>query len=252
MFFVLSKLLISFVSPICWIVFFLIIGFFTKRRRLKKVSFGISLIIFFIFSNPFLLSRFARWWDVKETKLSSGSKYSCAIVLGGFASEDYNGNGYFNSTSDRFIQSLKLKAEGKISHLLISGGNSGLLPTDFRESEWVASQLKDFNIPDSNILIEKQSRNSFENALFSKKILDSVHLKPPYILVTSAFHMRRALFTFKKLGVDVIPFPCNYIAGMSKTSFESFIPDISTLTTWGYYLKEIIGYATYSIRKNNG
>ncbi len=249
MFFVLSRLLIFFLSPLLWVLIFMIIGFITKRKKLKKICLRISLVIFILFSNPFLLDQFARFWDAKETCLPPGRYYSCAIVLGGFASEDYKGNGYFNSTSDRFIQLIKLKAEGKVSHLLISGGNSRLLPTDFRESDWVASQLKDFNIPDSNILIENQSRNSFENALYSKRILDSVHLSPPYILVTSAFHMRRALYTYKKMGVDVMPFPCNYIAGKNKTSCGSFVPDISTLITWDYYLKEVVGYAVYFIAK---
>ncbi len=249
MFFVLSKLIVYFLSPIFWIILFLTFGFFTKRQRLKKISYRISFVIFIIFSNPFLLNQFARWWDTKETKLPANSKYSCAIVLGGFVSEDYNGNGYFNSTCDRFIQLLKLKAEGKVSNLLISGGNAKLLPTDFRESDWVASQLKDFNIPDSNILIENRSRNSFENALFSKRILDSAHLNPPYILVTSAFHMRRALSTYKKSGIDVIPFPCNYIAGKGKTTLGDFIPSISSLGTWYYYIKEVVGYAVYFVTK---
>ncbi len=249
MFFVLSKLIGCFLSPLFWIVLFLAIGFFTKRKRLKKTSYGLSLVVFLIFSSPFLLSQFARFWDAKETKLPSGVKYSCAIVLGGFASEDYNGNGYFNATSDRFIQLIKLKTEGKVSHLLVSGGNAKLLPTDFRESDWVASQLKDFNIPDSDIIIENQSRNSFENAFFSKKLLDSAHLPPPYILITSAFHMRRALSTYKKIGLDVIPFPCNYIAGKGAIGPGDFIPSISTFGTWYYYIKEIVGVAVYSITK---
>ena len=249
MFFVLSKLLNFLLSPLFWIILFLAIALATKRRGIKKFCLRVSLVIFLIFSNPFLLSQFARRWDFKETKLPSGSEYSCAIVLGGFVSEDYNGNGYFNSTSDRFIQLLKLKAEGKVSHLLISGGNSRLLPTGFKESDWVASQLKDFNIPDSSIIIENRSRNSFENALFSKELLDSAHLKPPYILVTSAFHMRRALSTYEKMGVHVIPFPCNYIAGKSSIGIEDFIPSLSTFGTWHFYIKEVVGYVVYSITK---
>ena len=249
MFFLFSKLLNFLLVPIFWVLLFIAIGFFTKRKRLKKISYGVSLVIFFLFSIPFFLNQFARWWDVREAQLSAGTRYSCAIVLGGFVSEDYNGQGYFNGTSDRFIQFLKLKAEGKVSRLLISGGSSRLLPTDFRESDWVASQLKDFNVQDSNILIENQSRNSFENALFSKKLLDSARLKPPYILVTSAFHMRRALSTYKKMGVDVVAFPCNFIAGKGKTDIGDFIPSLGTFGTWYYYIKEVVGSAVYTINK---
>ncbi len=249
MFFVLSKLFSYFISPFFWIVLFLIAGLVTKKQQLRKICLRTSLILFLIFSNPFLLSRVARWWDLKETQLPEGKTYSCAIVLGGFASEDYDGSGYFNSTSDRFIEVAKLKAEGKVSHILISGGNSMLIPTAFRESDWVASQLRAFNVPDSNILVENQSRNSFENALFSKKVLDSARLPPPYILVTSAYHMRRALYIYKKMGIDVIPYPCNYIAGKGKTTLSDFIPDMGTIGTWTFYVKEMVGYVVYTFKK---
>ena len=249
MFFILSKLFTFLLAPLFWILLFLAIGFFSKKRRLKKSSFITATVIFLFFSIPFFLVEYARWWDYKQTELPAGKTYSCAIVLGGFVSEDYEGNGYFNSTSDRFIQLIKLKAEGKVSHLLVSGGNAKILPTDFRESDWVATQLRDFNIPDSNILIENRSRNSYENALFSKQLLDSAHLPPPYILITSGYHMRRALATYKKMGLDVVSYPCNYIAGKGKISIDDFIPSISNFGPWYYYIKELVGYAVYSITK---
>lgn len=208
-----------------------------------------ATVIFLFFSIPFFLIEYARWWDYKQRDLPAGKTYSCAIVLGGFASEDYEGNGYFNSTSDRFIQLIKLKAEGKVTHLLVSGGNAKILPTDFRESDWVATQLKDFNIPDSNVLVENRSRNSYENALFSKRLLDSAHLPPPYVLITSGYHMRRALATYKKMGLDVVPYPCNYIAGKGKIGIDDFVPSISNFGPWYYYIKELVGYAVYTITK---
>jgi uncharacterized SAM-binding protein YcdF (DUF218 family) len=250
MFFVFSKILIYLLAPITWILIFLVIGVVTKKPKLKKYSFRISLILFILFSNPFLLNSFAKWWDVKETSLPEGTNYSCVIVLGGFTSEDANGNGYFSVAADRFIQAVKLKAQGKVDRILISGGNGNLLPSDFRESDWVASQLRTLRIPDSTILAENRSRNSYENALFSKKLLDSAGLKPPYLLITSAFHMRRAFSTYRKNGVNVIPFPCNYIAGRGKTLFSDFIPSAWTLATWQVYIKEIVGYGVYAIKNN--
>lgn len=96
MFFVFSKILIYFLAPITWILIFLILGFLTKNPRLKKYSFLASFFFFILFSNPFLLNRFARWWDVKETSLPSSAMYSCVIVLGGFTAEDEHRNGYFS------------------------------------------------------------------------------------------------------------------------------------------------------------
>ncbi len=250
MFFFLSKILTYFLAPVVWIIVFIIIGLIIKRTRTKRLFFSFSLILFLIFSNQFLLNHFAKMWDVKPTTLPSDAKYSAAIILGGYSSEDANQDGYFNVAADRFIEAIKLKTEGKVTHLLISGGSGKLYPTDFRESDWVLTQLRDFKIPDSSILVENRSRNSYENALFSKNILDRVRLKPPYILVTSAYHMRRALYIYKKKGVDVIPYPCNYIAGRSKTSFTDFIPSAGTLSDWEIYIKEMVGYAMYAVFKN--
>src|SRR5438309_12050124 len=95
MFFVLSKMFVYFLKPVIWIFIFFIIGLVTKKPRLKKYCLRISLILFILFSNTFLLNQFAKLWDVKETALPDYSTYSCAIVFGGFASEDTHQNGYF-------------------------------------------------------------------------------------------------------------------------------------------------------------
>jgi uncharacterized SAM-binding protein YcdF (DUF218 family) len=181
--------------------------------------------------------------------LPKGSHYSAAIVLGGFASEDFHGHGYFNTTSDRFIQALKLKLNGTVSHILISGGNSSLLSTDFRESDWVTQELEEFQVPDSVILNENRARNSFENATYSMRILDSLDLRPPYVLITSAYHMKRATLVFKKMNIPIVPYPCNYIAGMGRTDLGDFIPSFGVLGTWEMYLKELIGYWVYYFTK---
>jgi uncharacterized SAM-binding protein YcdF (DUF218 family) len=162
-------------------------------------------------------------------------------VLGGFTGEDANGNGFFNTAADRFIEGLKLIVTGKASHILITSGNGNLLHDKFAEADWVKTQLKAFKVPDSCVLIENKSRNTIENAAFSKTIIAARHLPPPYLLVTSAFHLRRSLGIFKKAKLEVVPYPCNYMAGNGKTSPDSFIPSVEPLYKWNIYIKEVIG-----------
>ena len=103
-------------------------------------------------------------------------------------------------------------------------------------------ELKKFNLPDSTILIEQESRNTFENATFSKKLLTQKHLLPPYLLVTSAWHMRRAQYIFKKEGLDVIP--CSSGLSTSNKRFtpdDYFMPDAVVLAGWNQYFKEVVG-----------
>jgi uncharacterized SAM-binding protein YcdF (DUF218 family) len=164
--------------------------------------------------------------------------------LGGFSSKNRTGQGIFTISADRFIQGLKLINTGEVSHILITGGNGELIPDSFTEGDWVKTQLKIFKVPDSCVLIENRSRNTIENAAFTKPILQKAGLQPPYILVTSAFHMRRSLGIFKATGINVIPYPCNYLPGTDSDSsifIGDFIPDGSILGTWDYYIKEALG-----------
>ena len=248
MFFILSKLFIYFIYPITWVIVLCIAGLIVKDERRKRRLFKASFITLIIFSNPFLFSQWARRWDFPPASLPGSAHYTCAILLGGFTGEDNHQQGYFTGGADRFIEAAELKDKGTVSHILMTGGNPGLLPTQYREADWVSLQIKNLNIPDSCIFIEHDSRNSFENAQFSKRILDSAKLPPPYLLVTSAYHMRRAYYIFRKMGVEVIPFPCNYVAGRDKTSFSSFIPSAGVLTGWEVYIKEMIGLIAYHFK----
>lgn len=241
MYFILSKLLYIFILPFTWFLAFFITALIVKDRKLKRRFLLISATLLFIFSNPFLFDQFANHWDIKPVPLKKFGPYSCAIVLGGFSGEGANGKGRFTGAADRFIQGLELLATGKVSHILISSGNGSLMPTKFREADWVKTQLQQLKVPDSCILIENRSRNTIENAAFSKLILNKSHLQPPYILVTSAFHMRRSLGIFKKAKIDVVPYPCDYTAGSGNFSLDEFVPDSGVFGGWNYYIKEVIG-----------
>ena len=91
------------------------------------------------------------------------------------------------------------------------------------------------------MLIESNSRNTIENAVFSKPILEKSGLKPPYILITSDFHMRRAAMIFRHEGYDIIADPVS--SGENDGfSFGDIIPDAETLSACTIYLKEGVGY----------
>lgn len=195
-----------------------------------------------IFTNQWLLYLFAKNWDVREEPLEKDRLYSAVIVLGGFSGEDKDGNGVFNSYSDRFIQGLELKKQNKASHILISSGNGNLQASSFREATWAKGELKKFNLPDSVILVEQDSRNTFENASFSKRLLEQKHLSPPYLLVTSAWHMRRAQYIFKKEGLNVVACSSGMTYINKKLTLDAyFMPDTDSLNRWGLYLKEVVG-----------
>ncbi|RYZ99052.1 MAG: YdcF family protein [Sphingobacteriaceae bacterium] len=240
MYFVLSKILLVFIFPLTWIIVLLLAAFIVKKPTLKYRLLITAVLFLLIFTNPFLLGRVINCWDIPPQLANNKNTYSAAIILGGYASEDAAGRGHFNTSADRFIQAVKLKHTGKIEYLVITGGNASLNPTAFREGEWVRSQLPIFHIPDNAVLMENRSRNTIENAAYAKQLLNSNKLKPPYLLVTSAFHMRRAMYIFKKAGVQVEPYSCDYTSGHT-ISVADFIPDAATLSIWNTYIKEMMG-----------
>ena len=244
MYFFFSKVLAFLINPLYWILILLLTGLILKNQKLKKRCFAASAIVFVLFSIPAFLNQFANLWRYPFDRLPAGQKYSCVIVLGGFAGPGGPDTGHFNACADRFIQGLKLKQNGTASHILITSGNSSLLhqKDGFFEADWVKKQLKQFNIADSAVLIEDRSRNTFENAAFTKALLEHAHLKPPYLLVTSDFHMRRAMAIFKKADLAIVPYPCDFFAG-GRFHMAGLIPDVNTLPKWAIYIKELVGYS---------
>jgi uncharacterized SAM-binding protein YcdF (DUF218 family) len=195
-----------------------------------------------------LLDVYARSWQPQPVVLQSNAGYSCGIVAGGFASPDGNANGYFNASSDRFIQTVKLYKQGIIKNIIVSGGNGKQDEKSFREGRWVKDELIAVGIPSTDIYVEDQSDNTAENAENTKHILDSLHLPPPYVLITSAFHMPRASLIFKKAGLNIINFPCIYTTGMGGFSAWDLVPRPSVLLGWDTYLKETLGYFWYKLK----
>ena len=236
-----SSLVSIILSPLNWIIFLLIMGWLFRKPAIRKLAWITAICIFIVFGNSALLNLYAKNWQPQPVAISTLPVYSCGIVPGGFASPDANADGYFNAASDRFIQAVKLYKVGKITHLLISGGNGKENEESFREAAWVKGELQTFGIPDSVIFIEDRSNNTQENAVNSKHLLDSLNLKPPFLLITSAIHIPRAALLFYKAGIPVDLFPCNYTAGRGSFSFWDLLPTISGLFSWDDYLKETVG-----------
>lgn len=244
-----SAVLSFFLSPFNWIIILIIAAYLFRNPSHKKFFKVMALCIFFLFSNTWLLNWYAKQWQLAPASVNKNVIYSCGIVPGGFASPDADGNGYFNATADRFIQAEKLYKLGVIKHILISGGNGKAEDKDFREGAWVKGQLIIMGIPDSVIFVEDRSNDTFDNAFYAKQILDSFQLKPPYLLITSASHMRRATLLFKNAGLNTAAYPCNYVEGKNSFSFLSIVPQLSVLLGWELYLKETAAYLWYKFKK---
>jgi uncharacterized SAM-binding protein YcdF (DUF218 family) len=250
MFFIISKLLAFIIAPIVWVTVLLIWALLTKDPRKKRKVLIITFCVFYFFSNTFILDEFMRKYETPAVQESSlNGKYDAAIVLGGMIAYDPTFiRPQFDRAVDRLMQAVTLYKDGKVRRIFISGGSGSVLEKNVLEGVILKEYLLKLGIPDTSIVIEKYSKNTHENALFSKPILDSLNKNGRYILITSAFHMRRSIRCFEKAGIHVTPFSADRYSGPRKFVFDSmFIPATEALDAWNVLLHEWIGLLTYKI-----
>ena len=108
--------------------------------------------------------------------------------------------------------------------------------------------LKEWGIPGEVILIEGRSRNTYENALETKQILKDKQIDK-ILLVTSAFHMPRALATFRTVGIDAVPSPSSYsIVDYVRPRILDWVPSVGNLVRMQAVIHEKLGILVYRYR----
>jgi len=250
MFFTVSKLLAFLLTPLTWIAALLLVSLFSKNQNWKKKSFLIAVILLIFFSNSFIFDEAMRLWEIPAVKDSElVSPYDAGIVLGSVLSFDPAlDRVQFNGKNDRMMQAVLLYKKGIIKKIFYSGGPGSIEFPGFREGDFVKRYWMNAGIPEQDIIIETDSRNTHENAILSKPLLDQVFPGRKFLLITSAFHMRRSLACFKKAGIAVSPYSTDRHSGKRKFLFDHlFIPNAETLFNWETLMHEVMGYLMYRL-----
>jgi len=250
MFFYLSKILFFLTTPIVWVFVLLLWGVLTKKTIRKKRLIWAAVITFYFFSNPFIADEFVRAYEEETYTYNDITEaFDAVIVLGGFSTEDPSrGQIQFHSSTDRLMAGIKLYKTGKANKLMISSGSGQITKPDEKEALYVKDFLLKIGIPEEDLIIESESKNTHENAVFSAKILNEKIENGSYLLVTSAKHMPRAKRCFTKVGLDVMPFSVDHQAGPRIFTLDHlFIPSAHSLIKWQALIKEWIGFIAYKI-----
>ena len=248
MFFIISKIALFFLQPFNWILFLLAIWYFSKNEKVKKRLLILTALLAIVLSNGFLRNEAELSWQVNKSGVVPGKQYEAGILLGGLSGYDKNQVGHFSGACDMFIETVILYKQGIIKKIVVSSGSAYLFIKAPGEADFLYEKLLASGIPAKDILIENKSRNTFENASFSKHILDSLHLQGPYVLISSAFHLHRALQVFDKAGIKVVPYPCAFNATEKIYSWDDYVwPSLDVLMSWGGLIKEYVGVVMYKI-----
>jgi uncharacterized SAM-binding protein YcdF (DUF218 family) len=253
MFFVLSKILDVVISPLVWIIIlaFWAILIFSKNREKARKLLLISVLSLFFFSNPFIANALMKWWEQPAINANTIQRpYDVGIVLGGsmrFYDKQTN-RVVYSSSVDRLIQALQLYHDKKINKILLSGGSGFVNFQEWKESGLLAEVLLKSGVKPEDILLENNSRNTAENAMMSANILKKQFPNGRFLLITSAFHMKRSLLCFNKAELPVDAFPVDVRSGGEIYTVDRLIqPDAENISTWDIIIHEWVGILMYKL-----
>jgi len=233
------------VSPSIWITFFLVTGLLAKKGKIKNRLLLLSAIFYLFFTNHFIENLLIGNFQSPPVSLSDSAGYSCGILLNGFIVNSGNNNTYFNEAGDRFTQCVELYHRKVIRKIFTVGNN--IEAGRFREADYIKDQLIKSGVKPEDILTDNTSGNTYEGALVCKKTLGS--FKPPFVLITSAYHMPRAKMIFDREKINTIAYPCNYMGLNDKFTVRSLIiPNPEDLFKWQIFLREMVGIVYYKFR----
>ena len=253
MFFILSKLLYFLLQPLNWLIGLPIYAVFTKNARRKRRLLRGCFALLVLITNPFLGNRVFHAFEAEPVSMSAlRDTFDVGIVLGGYT----KGGTYaedrlnFSYAANRLTDAVQAYKRGIVRKLLISGGDGKLIGASYPESELAKTFALDMGVKPEDILIEDNSRNTHENAVFSKQILEKQGITNAKILVfTSASHIPRAIGCFKKIGINGQPFPTSFVANRLNFQLERWlIPDPEIIRNWESFIKEWIGSVVYKIQ----
>lgn len=241
------KLLTWVLSPLALGMFGVLAGgYWVWRDKLRRGlwALAVSVVWLWVWSSPwfFVLFGGALERGFPPADVKTLPKADAIVVLGGGigAKGIYTQYPELNSAADRGWHAARCYHAGKAPVILFSGVGEGPGMKQF---------LMDLGVPAAKIILESESHNTYQNGVFTREKLKEMKAKK-VILVTSAWHMRRSVMTFQRIGVDVIPSGADYEALTVRSALTPrmqayYLPSADCLAKNSAMLKEHIGYWAY-------
>ena len=204
-------------------------------------------LVFWIFcSAPF--SNFLMKGLESEFQIPKNVKGDVIVLLGGGSLKnvpDFSGYGIpTDRMLGRIVTAVRLQKHLDIPIII----SSGKVYKNSISGAFIAKRfLIDLGVKEGQIVIEDKSRDTFENAKYTREIFLRNGYKNP-ILVTSASHLKRSLLAFRKVGFDIMPYPTNFRSMRIRNyHLYSYLPHSSSLMTTSIALHEYLGILFYNL-----
>lgn len=225
-----------------------------RGRRRWSVGCGVAGVgIVLFYSSPLVGAWLLRTLedDFEPIPVAAYPRVDAIVVLGGVTLPPIpprltvEVNGAF----DRLLHGVRLLKAKKAPLLVLSGGViPSLTGSDLPEAERLRTLARELGVRDESLLLESESRNTHENAVFTASLLRKRNLNPRILLVTSASHMSRSVAAFRGEELVVIAAPTDIRSVPRPFTLARVIPSADALQQSSIALKEYIGWWVYWLR----
>ena len=252
--YLLSKLLPLAVLPLGLSLILLVVGLI-GRWRWPVIA---SLLLMWVFSLGLVSQGLWRWLEAPwQRRAATAAPRADAIVVLSGGRHPAPGAARVSEWEDpdRFLAGLDLYRAGKAPRLLFTGGASPFRPGQPPEGQRYLQEALQLGIPAAAMASTPTVANTAEEAIAIRRLLAPTSsplsaASPRILLVTSAFHMRRAQRLFGREGLQVLPFPVDFQArgrwaGPLWRDPTQWFPSARALDDSSRALRELIGRLVY-------
>lgn len=251
--FVAAKLLAFLTQPLAWVALLLLTALTCLHKWpawSRRLGWSALILLLMLGWEPLpdtLLRRLEAQYPALNAQTNL-TPYAGVVVLGGALESAYvwttPGQSALNDAAERMTEVLPLLRQQPGLRVLFTGGEGELLGGDLPEAERARRFFMAQGVTPGQLLLESASRTTFENAVLSKTVV-GVDATRPWLLVTSAWHMPRAMASFQKAGWHVTAYPVDFRAG-KHTPWSQYNLD-GGVKKWKTALHEYVGLLAYRL-----
>lgn len=252
--FIAAKLLAFVTQPLAWAALLwlaALLGMSWRRRWALMLGWAGLLIVLLQGWEPLpdaLLRKLESRYPRLSMSASSLRQYQGVVVLGGALEPAYVWAGHdqaaLNDAAERMTVPLILMRQHPELRLIFTGGEGELFASGPSEAARARLFYDSMGIAPGQVRYESASRTTYENAVLSSH-LDGVNPARPWLLLTSAFHMPRAMAAFRRAGWNVTAYPVDFRTGLG-TPWSQYSMAAGA-RKWKIALHELLGLLTYQL-----
>jgi uncharacterized SAM-binding protein YcdF (DUF218 family) len=247
---ILHKLLPVFFLPLGLCLLLVAAGLLLKRSWLIVAGAGLLWLFSMPVTGNFLMQTVCRDYSFRRSVVSMPDADAIVVLSGMVERVEGAPLGEWGEAVDRFDGGIDLFRARKAPLLVFTGGWIPWKPDRVPEGELLLKRAVLLGVSPDAIRVTEKVENTAEEAVAVKRLLGSaMGRKKTVLLVTSAYHMPRSVFLFRRAGLSVIPFPVDFsVEEREPLTVLSFLPDAGALRFSERALRELLGIAFYRVK----